>query len=155
MSTRGLSTEVQMSAACRNTFMRCWPSVTPVLPPMGAAGVGSLKPIPGRLPFTTMILPCENAGAQITPRASAAAASAVLKEVRMLFLLQRGRLRRGGLLRLRQLAFRDQLRVPGVLHGAFAGVAVHFVTAIGGRSGHHHAHEAAIEIHLAAAAQRH
>src|SRR6187551_2360906 len=121
MSTRGLSTAVQMSAACRNTFMRCSPSVVPVLPPMGAAGVESLKPTPGRLPFTTMILPCENAGDASTP--SASAARAVLKEVAMLFLLQRGRLRRGGSLRLRQLACGDQLRVLGVFRRTFAGVA--------------------------------
>src|SRR5690349_12194802 len=130
MSTRGLSTAVQMSAACRNTFMRCWPSVVPVLPPMGAAGVVSLKPTPGRLPLTTMILPCANAGEAITPRASAAAARAVLKEVRMLFLLQRRRLGLGSL-RLRQLAFGDRLRVPGVLGSAFARVAVDLVAAIG------------------------
>src|SRR6187401_2711650 len=133
MSTRGLSTAVQMSAACRNTFMRCSPSVVPVLPPMGAAGVESLKPTPGRLPFTTMILPCENAGEAITPSASAAAARAVLKEVRMLFLLQGGRRGLRGSLRLRQLACGDCLRMLGMLCGTFAGVAAHLVATIGGR----------------------
>jgi hypothetical protein len=34
----------QTSATWRYTFMRCWPSVVPVLPPTGLTGVGSLKP---------------------------------------------------------------------------------------------------------------
>ena len=41
----------QTFAACWNAIRRCWPSVVPVLPPTGAAGVGSLKPTPAALPF--------------------------------------------------------------------------------------------------------
>jgi hypothetical protein len=38
---------LQMLAAYSNAFTRCWPRVVPVLPPTGAAGVGSLNPSPG------------------------------------------------------------------------------------------------------------
>src|SRR5262249_61794664 len=38
----------QISAAKRTAFNLCWPRVVPVLPPTGAAGVGSLKPFDGR-----------------------------------------------------------------------------------------------------------
>ena len=41
----------QMLAACWNAIRRCWPRVVPVLPPTGAAGVGSLKPTPAAFPF--------------------------------------------------------------------------------------------------------
>src|SRR4051794_19156855 len=48
----------QMSAAYVNASCRCWPSVTPALPPTGFAGVVSLKPTPGgsRLLITSVAL---------------------------------------------------------------------------------------------------
>src|SRR6185369_16694005 len=35
---------------------RCWPGVVPVLPPMGATGVGSLKPTPGASALTMVMV---------------------------------------------------------------------------------------------------
>ena len=37
---------LQISSAYRSAIMRCSPTVVPVLPPTGVAGVGSLKPTP-------------------------------------------------------------------------------------------------------------
>ena len=48
--------EPQMSAACRKAMSRCSPSVVPVLPPTGAAGVGSLNPSDGPSTTTMLIL---------------------------------------------------------------------------------------------------
>src|SRR5262245_6562583 len=41
----------QMDAAAIKALRRCAPIVTPVLPPTGAAGVGSLNPSPGSSPL--------------------------------------------------------------------------------------------------------
>src|SRR5262245_39885779 len=46
-----------MAAACWKAINRCSPRVVPLLPPTGAAGVGSLKPWPGSVTFT--IVMCE------------------------------------------------------------------------------------------------
>jgi hypothetical protein len=45
--TDDVSVAPQMVAACWKQLSRCWPMVTPGLPPTGAAGVGSLNPSPG------------------------------------------------------------------------------------------------------------
>src|ERR1041385_2336747 len=49
-------TEPQMLAANRNAIRRCSPMVVPEFPPTGVAGVGSLKPTPGALTFTMVIV---------------------------------------------------------------------------------------------------
>src|SRR5689334_21695993 len=46
----------QIDAAYWKAIIRCWPSVVPGLPPIGAFGVGSLKPTPGALMFTMLIV---------------------------------------------------------------------------------------------------
>src|SRR5262245_50538148 len=46
ISTLLSSVEPQRLAAVWKAMSRCWPIVIPGLPPMGAAGVGSLKPSP-------------------------------------------------------------------------------------------------------------
>src|SRR4051812_23171911 len=51
----------QSLAASLNAFMRCSPSVVPLLPPTGTAGVGSLNPIPGALLLMIVILALPNA----------------------------------------------------------------------------------------------
>src|SRR5262245_54730967 len=142
MSTFGLSTAVQRSAAYWNTCMRCSPRVVPVLPPIGVAAVVSLKPTPGRLPLTTMIFPCAKACGAAAQTVNAARASAVLKE-RMLLLLQLGF---SSLLRCQGFHLlgrqRGMLGRVRSLHGLVAGLAGDVVAAVLVRRGHHHAHEA-------------
>src|SRR5437762_865038 len=82
------------------------PTVVPVLPPTGAAGVVSLKPTPGALPFTIVIFapPARSAaGARTTARAAIAAGRILARITRFMrmasLLLERRRargLRRGG-----------------------------------------------------------
>src|SRR5262249_49222655 len=62
ISTRLSSVEAQTPAANWNAMSRCWPTVVPGLPPTGAAGVGSLKPSPGALTLTMVIVAFASAG---------------------------------------------------------------------------------------------
>src|SRR5882724_3667870 len=48
---------------------RCWPRVVPGLPPTGARGVGSLKPSPGALTLTMVIVALAKTGAAASRRA--------------------------------------------------------------------------------------
>src|SRR5438876_4658224 len=56
------------------------PTVVPVLPPTGAAGVGWLKPTPGALPFTIVIFapPARRAAGARTRKTAAIAAGRIL-----------------------------------------------------------------------------
>ena len=55
ISTSPSSRALQRSAAYWNACSRCAPTVVPVLPPTGVAGVGSLKPTPAAFPLTIVI----------------------------------------------------------------------------------------------------
>src|SRR6266404_5701504 len=77
------------------------PIVVPVLPPTGAAGVVSLKPTPGALPFTIVIFapPARSAaGARTTTRAVIAPAKILARTIGFMstasLLLERLRARR-------------------------------------------------------------
>src|SRR5687768_14670209 len=76
MGTALLSVAPHLAAAAWNAISRCSPSVVPVLPPTGAAGVPSLKPTPAALPLTmTMVAAALAALAASRPdRATAARA---------------------------------------------------------------------------------
>src|SRR5690349_20081019 len=62
-------------AAYRNASSRCCPTVVPVLPPTGAAGVGSLKPTPAGSVGVIVTVEAANAGvaavSSAMPRAAA------------------------------------------------------------------------------------
>src|SRR5436305_5275815 len=60
--------EPQTFAANWKTLSACWPRVVPGLPPTGATGVGSLKPTPGPLTLTMMMLAAPKAGALTASR---------------------------------------------------------------------------------------
>src|SRR5215471_9916454 len=60
-----------MSAANWNAISRCAPTVVPVFPPTGVAGVESLKPTPGALPLTIVIVAAIAFGALAKPTARA------------------------------------------------------------------------------------
>src|SRR5688572_10315075 len=70
-----------MLAAWLNAISRCSPRVVPVLPPTGAAGVGSLKPTPGalRLTMTNCAGPA-TAGAAAATRLAAANSATPARE---------------------------------------------------------------------------
>src|SRR4051794_26133069 len=68
-------------------MIRCSPTVAPALPPTGVAGVGSLKPTPGRSVLTRTKLAAW-APSDATP--SSAPATSALKEVFMGSLLRVG-----------------------------------------------------------------
>src|SRR6185369_10534620 len=67
-----------MFAAWAKAFNRCWPSVVPVLPPTGAAGVGSLNPTPGSLMLTITIVAAAEARPAASVKQAATAARAIL-----------------------------------------------------------------------------
>src|SRR5262245_22396399 len=54
-------------AAVMNTIKACWPLVVPLLPPIGVAGVGSLKPMPGASVLTMVMV----AACAVLPRVAA------------------------------------------------------------------------------------
>src|ERR1044071_1488264 len=56
ISARLSSVAPQTSAANWKAIRRCCPTVVPGLPPIGAAGVGSLKPTPSALKLTIVIV---------------------------------------------------------------------------------------------------
>src|SRR5215470_10400397 len=56
--------------------MRCAPMVVPLLPPIGAAGVGSLNPSPGPSPLITWMITARAAGGAAAERSAHAKAIA-------------------------------------------------------------------------------